>query len=142
MKVKKEESALFKMRERLISLPSVVVLRKDFSDIGNYRVITDGLRKLVAEKRLVKISFGIYAKAYQSDFSEVVLVQGGVDFALRQALTRLGKHWEPGRAEIAYNEGKTTQVPVKNIVRLKARCRRRIVYKKSELVFEDNVNAK
>lgn len=117
-------------------------MRKDFNDLGSYRQISRAINKLIEEKKLVKIGTGIYAKAYLSKYSNIPLIKNGSDSALRTALKRLGVAFEPGSAEKEYNEGKSTQIPVRNIVRLKSRCRRRIKYKNSELIFEKNINAK
>lgn len=142
MKVKYQDSIEYKAFNRLTAIRSSVVLRKDFNDLGSYRQISRAINKLIAEKKLVKIGSGIYAKAYLSKYSSTPLIKNGTDSTLRAALKRLGIVYEPGSAEKAYNEGKTTQVPARNIVRLKSRCRRRIGYKKSELIFERNINAK
>ena len=96
----------------------------------------------MTEKKLLKIGTGIYAKAYLSKYSDIPLVKNGTDSTLREALKRLGVAYEPSSAEKEYNEGKTTQVPVRNIVKLKSRCRRRIGYRNSELIFEKKINAK
>ena len=90
----------------------------------------------------MKIGTGIYAKSYTSKYTDLPLVKNGIDSALREALKRLGVAYEPSSAEEAYNEGKTTQVPVLNMVKLKSRCRRRIGYRNSELLFEGQINAK
>lgn len=142
MKVKYEESIEFKALNRLKAIRGSVVLRKDFNNLGSYRQISRALNNLIAEKKLVKIGTGIYAKAYLSKYTDIPLIKNGTDSTLRAALKRLGITYEPGSAEKAYNEGKTTQVPARNIVRLKSRCRRRIGYKNSELIFEKNINAK
>ena len=142
MRVKYQESMEYKALNRLKAIRGSVVLRKDFNDLGSYRQISRALNELIAEKKLVKIGAGIYAKAYLSKYSDIPLVKNGTDSTLREALKRLGIAFEPGSAEQEYNEGKTTQVPVRNIVRLKSRCRRRIGYKNSELIFEKNINAK
>jgi hypothetical protein len=142
MKVKYQESLEYKALNRLKSIRGSVVLRQDFNDLGSYRQISRVLNKLIHEKKLVKIGVGIYAKAYLSKYSNIPLIKNGVDPTLREALKRLGVTYKPGSAEQEYNEGKTTQVPVRNIVRLKSRCLRRIGYKNSELIFEKNINAK
>jgi len=142
MKVKYEESIEYKASNRLKAIRSNVVLRKDFSGLGSYRQISRALQKLMTEKKLVKIGTGIYAKAYLSKYSDIPLVKNGTDSTLREALKRLSVAYEPGSAEKAYNEGKTTQIPVRNIVKLKSRCRRRIGYRNSELIFEKKINAK
>ena len=142
MRVQYQESIEYKALIRLKEIRGSVVLRKDFNDLGSYRQISRALNELIAEKKLVKIGTGIYAKAYLSKYTNTPLIKNGTDPALREALKRLGIAFEPGSAEKEYNEGKTTQVPVRNIVRLKSRCRRRIGYKNSELIFEKNINAK
>ena len=143
MKVKQQETIVYKMNQRLKTLSANIVLRKDFADLGEDRLISQGLKQLISEKKLVRIGFGIYAKAYESSFyKNALLIEGGIDAALREALTRLNIRWEPGSAEQAYNRGQSPQVPDKNIVRLKDRCRRQIGYKRAQLVFEGNINAK
>lgn len=142
MRVKYSESIECKSLNRLKAIRGSAVLRKDFDGLGSYRQISRALNKLIEEKKLVKIGAGIYAKAYLSKYSNTPLIKNGTDATLRAALKRLEIQYEPGSAEKAYNEGKTTQVPVRNIVRLKSRCRRRLGYKNSELIFEKNINAK
>lgn len=142
MKVKYQESIEYKMLNYLQTVRSSVVLRKDFSKFGAYRQISRVLKKFIIQKKLVKIGAGIYAKAYISKYTDIPLIENGIDSALREALTRLGIAYEPGSAEKNYNAGKTTQVPVQNIVKLKSRCRRRIAYRNKQLIFEKNINAK
>lgn len=142
MRVKYSESIEYKALNRLKTIRGSTILRKDFNDLGSYRQVSRAINKLIDKKKLVKIGAGIYAKAYLSKYSNTPLIKNGTDPTLRDALKRLGIAFEPGSAEKEYNEGKTTQVPVRNIVRLKSRCRRRIGYKNSELIFEKNINAK
>ena len=54
----------------------------------------------------------------------------------RQALDKLGVKWEPTEAERAYNEGRSTQVPVNPVVRVKGRFSRHLRYRNAELVLE------
>jgi Nucleotidyl transferase AbiEii toxin, Type IV TA system len=46
--------------------------------------------------------------------------------AARQALTKLGVKWEPTNAEHAYNEGRSTQVPVNPVMRVGGRFSRQL----------------
>lgn len=142
MKVKYVDSSEYKALNRLKTIRSNVVLRTDFDELGSYRQISRILKKFIDEKKLVKIGSGVYAKAVISKYTNVPLIKDSTDSTLREALERLGVAYEPGSAEKEYNEGKTTQVPVRNIVRLKNRCRRRIGYLNSQLIFEGNVNAR
>jgi hypothetical protein len=56
--------------------------------------------------------------------------------ASREALTKLGVRWEPSSWERAYNEGRSTQVPVNAVVRIKGRFARQLSYRGKPLVLE------
>mgnify|MGYP007088119732 CR=1 FL=1 len=56
--------------------------------------------------------------------------------AAQQALNKLGVGWEPTDAERAYNERRSTQVPVNPVVRIKGRFSRRLRDGSLELVLE------
>jgi hypothetical protein len=142
MKVRYEDSIEYKALNRISAINGNIVLREDFANLGSYRQISRVICKFIEQKKLVKIGSGIYAKSYVSEYSGSPLIKNGVHSALREALKRLNIEYEPGSAEKAYNEGKSTQVPVRNIVKLKGRCRRRIAYKNNKLIFEKNINAK
>jgi len=122
--------------------PNKVVLRKDFSQLGSYRQISRVFQSLVEKKKLVKISAGIYAKAYQSKYIDTPLIENGFDNTAREALDRLGVKWEPGSAEQAYNTGKSQQVPANNVVQLKSRLRRKFSHGNRQLKFEGKINAR
>lgn len=143
MKKRTNETLVTMMRARLAQIESSVVLRSDFEDLGIERQISRGLQQLQKEDRFVKIGYGVYAKAYRSPIDpRYLLIEGGTDVALRQALTRLKIQWQPGTAEQAYNSGKSTQVPVRNIIKLNSRFRRKIGYRKRKLLFEEKINAR
>ena len=137
-----EQRLLVKALNRLKRIRGTIVLRQDFEGLGSYRQISRILSRLLEKKKLVRIGAGVYAKAYISKYTGIPLIKNGVDFALREALNRLGVVFEPGSAEQAYNSGKTTQIPAANIVKLKSRCRRHLGYGHSTLIFEKNINAK
>ncbi len=142
MRTKYQNSIEFKTLTRIKTIRGSVILRKDLNNLGSYRQVSRAINKLIEEKKLVKIGSGVYAKAYVSKYSDTPLIKNGTDATLREALKRLGVGFEPGTAEKEYNEGKSTQIPVRNIVKLKSRCRRRIAYKANKLFFEKNINAK
>ena len=96
------------------------------------------LRGLVREKRLVRLGYGVYGRAVVSRLTGEPLLYGPKGFlgAARQALTKLGVTWEPTEAEQAYNEGRSTQVPVNPVVRVRGRFSRRLRDGNLELVLE------
>jgi hypothetical protein len=93
---------------------------------------------LVRENRLVRLGYGVYGRAVVSRISGEPLLYSANGFlgAARQALTKLGVNWEPTEAELAYNERRSTQVPVNPVVRVKGRFSRRLRDGRQELIVE------
>lgn len=115
-----------------------VFLTREFRDLGGEDQVLRALRMLVREKRLVRLGYGVYGRAIESSLSgkPVLYARNGFSGAARQALTKLGVAWEPTEAERAYNEGRSTQVPVNPVVRVKGRFSRRLFDGNRELVLE------
>lgn len=114
-----------------------VFLPREFRDLGGEDQVLRVLRGLVQEKRLVKLGYGVYGRAVVSRLSgdPILYSQNGFLGAARQALTKLGVSWEPSEAERDYNEGRSTQVPVNPVLRVKGRFSRRLRDGKQELVL-------
>jgi hypothetical protein len=115
-----------------------VFLTREFRDLGGEDQVLRVLRTLVREKRLVRLGYGVYGRAIVSRLSGAPVLNSPNGFAgaARQALSKLGVKWEPSEAEKAYNEGRSTQVPVNPVVRVKGRFSRRLRYGGTELVLE------
>ena len=115
-----------------------VFLPREFRDLGGEDQVLRVLRSLVRENRLVKLGYGVYGRAVISRLSGEPMLYSPNGFlgAARQALTKLGVVWEPTEAERAYNEGRSTQVPVNPVVRVKGRLSRRLRDGNRELVLE------
>ncbi len=115
-----------------------VFLTREFADLGGEDQVLRALRGLVREGRLVRLGYGVYGRAVKSSLSgdPMLYSPGGFIGAAREALDKLGVKWEPTEAERAYNEGRSTQVPVNPVVRVKGRFRRQLRYGNAELVLE------
>ena len=115
-----------------------VFLPREFADLGGEDQVLRVLRGLVREGRLVRLGYGVYGRAIPSRLSgePILYSPNGFIGAARQALTKLGVQWEPTEAEQAYNEGRSTQVPVNPVVRVKGRFSRQLRYGNTELVLE------
>jgi Family of unknown function (DUF6088) len=113
-------------------------LTREFTDLGGEDQVLRALRSLRQEGRLVRLGYGVYGRAFKSRLSgePVLLSSNGFISAARQALDKLGVEWEPTEAEWAYNEGRSTQVPVNPVVRVKGRFSRQLRYGNAELVLE------
>ncbi len=115
-----------------------VFLPREFRDLGGEDQVLRVLRGLVREKRLVRLGYGVYGRAVVSRLTGEPLLYSANGFlgAARQALSKLGVAWEPTEAERAYNEGRSTQIPVNPVVRVKGRFSRRLRDGKLELALE------
>jgi hypothetical protein len=115
-----------------------VFLPREFADLGGEDQVLRTLRRLTEDGRLVRLGYGVYGRAVKSRLSgePMLYSPNGFSGAARQALDKLGVQWEPTEAERAYNEGRSTQVPVNPVVRVKGRFRRQLRYGNAELVLE------
>ena len=128
--------------EYINNLLGNVLLRSELNDLGEPRQLSRALKALLEDGSLVKLGYGVCAKAVKSPYTGRTIIQAGFTDACAEALTKLGVDWEVGQAIRDYNEGKTTQVPVKFTVKLKSRMRRKFSYGKQKLKFEDGIYAR
>jgi hypothetical protein len=114
-----------------------VFLTREFGNLGGEDQVGRALRGLVRDGHLVRLGYGVYGRAIPSRLSGQPMLYSPNGFigAARQALDKLGVQWQPTESEQAYNEGRSTQVPVNPVVRVKGRFRRRLRYRNSELVL-------
>jgi hypothetical protein len=115
-----------------------VFLPREFADLGGEDQVLRALRGMVSDGELVRLGYGVYGRAVVSRLSGTPILNSATGFAgaARQALSKLGVAWEPTEAERAYNEGRSTQIPVNPVVRIKGRFARRLRYSGAELVVE------
>ena len=115
-----------------------VFLPREFRDLGGEDQVLRAPRGMVREKRLVRLGYGVYGRAVVSRLTGEPLLYSPNGFlgAARQALTKLGVAWEPTEAQRAYNEGRSTQVPVHPVVRVRGRFSRRLRDGNLELTLE------
>jgi hypothetical protein len=115
-----------------------VFLTREFTDLGGEDQVVRALRGLTKDGRLIRLGYGVYGRAFKSRLSGKPVLQSSNGFisAARQALDKLGVKWEPTESERAYNEGRSTQVPLNPVIRVKGRFSRQLRYGNSELVLE------
>lgn len=140
--MKYTDSFEFKLLQAVEGMQSKVILRKELKTLGSSRQLSRALSSLVKDGKIVRIGYGIYAKAYKSKYIDIPIPMGGFDSVAFEALEKLNIEWELGSAAQAYNAGKSTQVPARNIIKLKKRFRGNIYYGKSKLYFENQTNAR
>ena len=115
-----------------------VFLPRDFADLSGEDQVLRALRSLVRDGALVRLGYGVYARAMRSRISGRVMVasSNGFHSAALQALDRLGVPWEQSDSTRAYNEGRSTQIPVNPTVKVKVRFNRRLSDGRTELRLE------
>jgi len=128
--------------EHILNTPNSVILRKDIDFLGEPRQISRALKALVEDGELIKLGYGIYAKAEFSNLLDRPIISAGFTIACIEALKRLKVEWEPSQAIKDYNEGRSQQVPAHFEVRLKTRFRRKISHGNNALRLEGMVYAK
>ena len=126
-----------RIRYRLSRSKDLVFAPKDFLDLSDRDQIGRVLRKLVAEKSLVRIARGLYAKTKISSVTGKTIPADTLPALAKEGLTKIGAHVVPSRAEQAYNSGETTQVPTGRVIAIKGKSvSRKIGYDGTYIVLE------
>jgi hypothetical protein len=127
-----------KIGERIARQRGDVFLTREFRDLGGEDQVLRALRGMVRDGQLVRLGYGVYGRAEASQLSgkPMLAARGGFIDAARQALNKLGVEWEQTEFQRAYNEGRSTQVPINPAVRVKGRFARRLSYQDTELRLE------
>ena len=126
-----------RVRYRLSRSKDLVFAPKDFLDLSDRDQIGRVLRKLVAEKSLVRIARGLYAKRVISPLTGKKIPADTLPALTKEGLTKIGAHVVPSRAEQAYNSGETTQVPTGRVIAIKGkRISRKFGYDGIYIVLE------
>lgn len=132
----KRKSLEAKVRYRLGQKKAQVFVREDFDDLGGYDQVGRALRKIVSKGDIVKIGYGLYAKTKVSSITGKRVLVETLPRIAKEALTRLKVKVAPSKMEIAYNQGKSTQVPTGRVIAVKGRISRKIGYGGAYVSFE------
>src|ERR1700712_41054 len=126
--MRRERTLRGKVEARIAERRDDAFLPREFRDLGGEDQVLRVLREMVRDGCLVRLGYGVYGRAEISRLSgePMLAARDGVIGAARQALDKLGVKWEPTEYQRAYNEGRSTQVPVNPAVRVKGRFVRRL----------------
>ena len=137
--MRRQPTLLEKIRERIAERRDNAFLTREFLDLGGERQVLRVLRTLTEQGELIRLGYGVYARARHSVLTNRPMLAGdGFNSVSRQVLNKLHVPWEPTSAERAYNEGRSTQVPMTPRVRLPkgTRFNRKLRYNTMELTIE------
>ncbi len=132
-KSKKLESKIY---ARIIRKKTSVFLRNDFLDLGGYDQVGRALKHLVDNDKLIRIGYGLFAKAKISSLTGETVPVFNLPSLAKEALGRLGITVIPSMAEIAYNEGRSGQIPTGRLIGVKNRISRKISFKEASIKYE------
>jgi hypothetical protein len=127
-----------RIEDRIARRRDDAFLTREFLDLGGERQVLRALRELTDAGKLIRLGYGAYGRAEISPLTNQPMLSGdGFGPVSRQILDKLKVPWEPTTAERAYNEGRSTQVPMTPRVRLRnSRFSRKLRHNTMELTFE------
>jgi hypothetical protein len=125
-----------KVEHRISLRKCDVFLRGDFEDLGGYDQIGRAIKNLVRKGLLIKIGYGLYAKAKISPLNGSLLPRKRLPLLAREALDRLGVKASSSRIEKDYKAGRSTQVPTGRLIAVNKRISRKIGYNGAYVSFE------
>ena len=129
------------VKEKVISKikrsTSSVFLRNEFDKLGDYRQVSRAVNEVAASGMLIRVGFGLYAKARPSTLDgKPVPTTPLLNIGL-EVMRKIGIKADVGRDAKDLREGRSTQVPMLPIINVgKARVSRKIAVGKREIVYE------
>ncbi len=104
-----------------------VFLRKDFGMLSDYDQVGRAMKELAQDGKLIRIGYGVYAKARPNQFTgkPMLAAPGGFNQVAKEALKRLDVNFQVSDAEKAYQNG-STQIPANTRVTVSDRFSRAI----------------
>lgn len=132
-----------KMAKSISRSKGEVVLRSDFESIGSASQITRALKDLIRTGTIIRLGYGVYAKSRPSLLSGMPVARVSLAELAQEALQKLGVPVELGRAQAAYVEGKTTQIPVHTTLNTgQRRISRKITLGITSVRYENDYSAR
>ena len=113
---------------RIVRKKCTVFVREDFKDLSDYDQVGRALRNIAKDGRLIRLGYGVYAKAEKSSINGELVPVAPLPILAKEAMARLGIKTAPSRLEMDYNAGKTTQVPTGRLIAVRGRVNRKLGY--------------
>jgi len=127
-----------RIRYRIKRSKDAVFIPGDFQDLSDRDQVGRALRRLIVEQKLIKIGYGLYAKAKISSVSGNAVPVKSLPSLGKEALNKLGVTVVPSAATSSYSIGKSTQVPTGRVLGVRdTRISRRIGYGGKYIVLEN-----
>lgn len=119
--------------------PGEVVLRADFARMGSPSQVSRALKAVLEAGKLVRVGYGIYAKAQPSVLSGKPIPRQPLEALAWEALQRLNVKVSLGQAQQDYQAGITTQIPMRATFNTgRRRISRKLTVGKRSVSYENN----
>ena len=126
-----------RIAELLAASTDCAFVRGEFASFGSERQVARALQELIADGALLRVGYGVYARARKSSMSDKIVPDASVMQIGLMALEKLGVVADLGKEARANRDGLSTQVPMLPIVSVgKSRVRRKIGYGRKTIVYE------
>ncbi len=120
-----------------------VILRADFATMGSQSQVSRGLRELMKDGEIVRLGYGVYAKARPSRLSGRPVPRVTLEELAQETLQKLGVEPRLGAAQAAYAEGRTTQIPYKTTFNTgQRRISRKLTVGISTVTYENDYSSR
>ena len=114
-----------------------VFLRADFAKLGTPSRVTRAISELIKRGKLVKLGYGVYAKAVPSPVTGNPIPRKVLESLVVEAFESLGIPADMGAARSAYATGSTGQVPMSVTVSTGSRrVSRKLKLGNREVIYE------
>lgn len=113
-----------------------VFVRSDFKKFGGYDQVGRALKEVIENGSLVKMGYGVYSKAEKSALSGKPIPVATVTEAGLVVMNKLGVKADVGYFARLYRDGKTTQIPMKEVIAVSKPITRKIYFGKRVLTYE------
>ena len=137
----------YSLKERMLRSLALrkgeVLMRADFERMGSPSQISRVLKELMADGKIVRLGYGTYAKARPSSLSGKPVPRVSLAELAQETLQKLDVPARLGRAQRAYSEGRTTQIPVRTTFDTGSRrITRKITVGISTVRYENNYSSR
>lgn len=109
-----------------------VFFSKDFIKMGSEKQVSRGLQKLIYDKRVIRISKGVYVRAKESRLTGKVVPVNGLE-TVKEAVNRLGYQVKESQSVKNYNSKRSTQVPTGRTIAVNKYSKRKFKYDNIEI---------
>lgn len=137
MQPKPKSGVIEKMTQYISQSPWHVFLSSEFKAMGSAAQVSRCINALVQQGVLIKVSHGAYVTTKVSVLSGNKIPKVPMEVIVAQLFQRLDIPIEAGKAYREYNEGRTTQVPVRLQISTGSRRITRQVFAGAQRLYYD-----